>query len=109
MVPTVLLLLFAGIQVAAYFLARDIALSAAQEAVTAQRGYDAPDGAGATRANDFLARTNGWLLNPNVDVTVNGDDVQATVTGTSIPWVFRFNVSQTAHGRVERFSTDAQP
>jgi hypothetical protein len=107
--PAVLLLLFASIQVAVWFLARDVALNAAQEAVTAQRGYNAPEGAGAARANDFLAQTGDWLVKPQVSVARNGDDVQATVTGTSLRFVFTFAVSQTAHGRVERFSTDTQP
>ncbi len=107
--PAILLLTFASIQVAAWFLARDVALNAAQEAVTAQRGYNAADGAGAARANNFLAQAGDWLVNPQVSVTRNGDDVQATVTGTSLPFVFAFTVSQTAHGRVERFTTDTQP
>ena len=107
--PAILLLTFASIQVAALFLARDVALTAAQEAVTAQRAYNAPDGAGTARASNFLARAGDWLVNPQVTVIRNGDDVQATVTGTSLDFVFSFGVSQTAHGRVERFSTDTQP
>jgi Flp pilus assembly protein TadG len=107
--PAILVLLFSSIQVAMWFLARDIALNAAQEAVTAQRGYDAPDGAGTARANSFLARTSGWLVNPQITVTRDGDDVRATVTGTSLPFLMTLTVSQTAHGRVERFTTDVQP
>ncbi|HKT00084.1 MAG TPA: TadE family protein [Rugosimonospora sp.] len=107
--PAIILLTFAAIQVATWFLARDVALNAAQQAVTAQRGYNAPDGVGVTRANDFLAQAGGWLVNPQVRVTRNGDDVQATVTGTSIPFVLTWGVSQTAHGRVERFTTDVAP
>ncbi len=103
--PAILLLLFAAIQVAVWFLARDVALTAAQEAVTAQRGYNAPDGVGATRANDFLATAGSWLVNPRVVVTRTGDDVQATVTGRSVHFVFTFQVTQTVHGTVEHLTT----
>src|SRR5438067_2009788 len=54
--PAIIVGTFAAIQVASYFLARDVALNAAQEAATAQRGYNAPAGAGAARANDFLSK-----------------------------------------------------
>jgi len=107
--PAILVLTFASVQVACWFLARDVALNAAQEAVTGQRGYNAPAGAGAARANNFLAQAGDWLVNPQVSVVRNGDDVQATVTGSSLPFVFSWGVSQTAHGRVERFTTDVQP
>lgn len=107
--PAILLLTFASIQVATWFLARDVALNAAQEAVTAQRGYKAPDGAGEARASNFLSQAGDWLVDPHVTVVRNGDDVHATVTGSSVPFLFRLDVSQTAHGRVERFTTDTEP
>ena len=44
-----------------------------------------------------------------VTVERNGDDVSATVTGRSLRFVLAFEVSQTAHGRVERFSTEERP
>lgn len=107
--PAILLLLFASIQVAIWFLARDVALNAAEQAVTAQRGYNAADGVGQARANTFLAQAGDWLVNPQVTVVRNGDDVQATVTGTSLRFVLAFGVSQTAHGKVEHFTTGNQP
>jgi hypothetical protein len=107
--PAIILLTFAAVQVASWFLARDVALNAAQQAVTAQRGYNAPDGVGVARANDFLAQAGDWLVHPHVTVVRNGDDVQATVTGGSLPFVISWDVSQTAHGRVERFTTDVAP
>ena len=104
--PAILLLLFASVQVAVWFLARSVALAAAQEAVTAQRAYNAQDGAGQARAAAFLARAGDWLVDPRVTVQRSGDDVTATVTGRSLPFVRTFTVSQTAHGRVERFTTE---
>jgi hypothetical protein len=103
--PAILLLLFTAIQVAVWFLARDVAMTAAQEAVTAQRGYNAPDGAGVTRAEDFLSTAGDWLVQPHITVTRTGDDVRATVTGTSLRFVFTYNVSQTVHGNVEHVTT----
>ena len=107
--PVVLLLLFASIQAAAWFLARTVAMTAAQEAVTAERAYNAPGGAGQARAARFLNGAGDWLVGPKVTVVRNGDDVSATVTGRSLRFVLAIDVSQTAHGRVERFSTEERP
>jgi Flp pilus assembly protein TadG len=107
--PAVLLLLFASIQTAAWFLARNVAISAAQEAVTAERAYNAPNGAGQARAAKFLDSAGDWLVGPRVTVVRDGDDVSATVTGRSLRFVLAFDVSQTAHGRVERFSSEERP
>ena len=62
----VLFLLFASIQIAAVFIARSAALSAAQEAVSAQRAYQAPPGAGAAKADTFLDHTGEWLTGATV-------------------------------------------
>ncbi len=107
--PAVMVITFAAIQVAVKFLADDIALTAAQEAVTAQRAYNAQDGVGVARANAYLADAGDYLVNYQVVVTRTGDDVQATVTGQSLTFLWRFNISQTVHGRVERFTTEDDP
>lgn len=106
--PAILLALFASIQVAAVFMARSVALSAAQEATTAERVYDAPAGAGQDRGASFLARAGDWLGAGRVTVERNGDQVTSTVTGQAISLIpgFTFTVSQTARGEVERFTTD---
>ncbi|MFI5953352.1 TadE/TadG family type IV pilus assembly protein [Cryptosporangium sp. NPDC051539] len=106
--PAVLLALFASIQVAAVFMARSTALSAAQEATTAERAFDAPAGAGEDRGRAFLARAGDWLSGGRVTVVRNGDQVTTTVTGSAISLIpgFTFTVSETAHGEVERFTTD---
>ncbi|GAA0903204.1 TadE/TadG family type IV pilus assembly protein [Virgisporangium aurantiacum] len=107
--PVVLLLLFASIQIAAWFLARNVAMAAAQEAVTAERAYNAPSGTGQARAGRFLDGAGDWLVGPKVTVVRDGDDVSATVTGRSLRFLLAFDVSQTAHGRVERFSSEERP
>ncbi|MEV4623033.1 TadE/TadG family type IV pilus assembly protein [Asanoa sp. NPDC049573] len=108
--PLIILLLFLAIQIASVFLARSAALSAAQEAVSAQRAYQAPPGAGIAKGKEFLEHTGGWLSATAVsEAPAEADEVAFTVTGQAlsvIPGV-RFRVSQTAHGTVERFTVDA--
>jgi TadE-like protein len=106
--PAVLLALFASIQVAAVFMARSVALSAAQEASTAERAFGAPPGAGEDRGQSFLGRAGDWLSGGQVTVERDGEQVTTTVTGQAISLVpgFTFTVSQTARGEVERFTTD---
>ena len=105
----IILLLFTAIQIAAVFIARSAALSAAQEAVSAQRAYQAPPGVGVEKANAFLANTGDWLTMTEVTpAPAEAGEVAFTVSGRAlsvIPGV-AFPVSQTAHGTVERFTLD---
>ncbi|WP_030486155.1 TadE family protein [Micromonospora chokoriensis] len=108
MMPLILVLLFASIQVAAVFLARSTALNAAQGGVNAQRSYQAGDGAGVASATQFLNAAGGWLVGWNTPgpscVTVDDIHVTCTVSGRSLSVVpgVDFAVQQTAHGTVER-------
>lgn len=108
--PAILVLLFASIQAAAWFVARATALNAAQSGVNAQRVLQAPDGAGEQRATDFLTSAGDWLVDwdsPGPDCMTAATEVTCTVTGTAlsvVPWV-SFPVRQTAHGTVERWTT----
>ncbi|MEV0732885.1 TadE/TadG family type IV pilus assembly protein [Polymorphospora sp. NPDC050346] len=115
LVPAILVLLFASIQVAAIFLARSAALAAAQQAVTAQRMLDAEPGAGQERAAQFLAQPSGeWLVDAVIEPPVitydDGDPagVEFTVRGRAlslVPWL-DLTVVETAHGTVERFTDE---
>lgn len=102
----VLTLIFAAIQAATYYWARSIAVQAAHEAVTAQRAYDAPPGAGQDRAERFLATTGDGLSGTTVTVASDGQQVTATVSGTCLSVLPGFcaavGVSATAVGPVER-------
>ncbi|KAB1916847.1 TadE family protein [Micromonospora noduli] len=107
MMPLILVLLFASIQVAAVFLARSTALNAAQSGVNAQRTYQASDGAGVDSASRFLRASGGWLVGwdrsgPTCVTTTT--DVTCTVSGRSLSVVpgVDFAIQQTAHGTVER-------
>ncbi len=105
--PVILLLVFGAVQAATYFTARTVALSAAQVAVSTQRQYQAPEGAGERRARAFLERSGDWLRGWEVTMTEDGPDTVAyTVTGEAlsvIPGV-TWRVSQTARGTVERLN-----
>ncbi|MFD5814718.1 TadE family protein [Streptomyces sp. NPDC127038] len=104
-VPLAFLLLFTIIQGGLYFHGRSVAHHAAQQAVDAQRAYDAADGAGAAAAHDYLARMGGSLNDPTVQVDDNGNNVQVRVEGTVINLVPGWNghVSQSVRAPVERF------
>ncbi|MET8090177.1 TadE/TadG family type IV pilus assembly protein [Micromonospora sp. NPDC005220] len=108
MMPLILVLLFASIQVAAVFLARSTALNAAQGGVNAQRSYQAGDGAGVASATQFLNAAGGWLVDWKTPgpscVTVDDVHVTCTVSGRSLSVVpgVDFAIQQTAHGTVER-------
>ncbi|HLU33753.1 MAG TPA: TadE family protein [Natronosporangium sp.] len=108
--PAILLLVFGAVQVATYFTARTVALSAAQVGVTAARGYDATDADGRDRAEAFLAQAGDWLVDWQVIGPVRDEttgQVTVTVTGDALTLVpgYNWEVRQTAHGTIERFST----
>jgi hypothetical protein len=108
--PAILVLLFASIQLAVWFVARSTALNAAQSGVNAQRALQAPPGAGRDRASGFLRAAGDWLVDwqaPGPSCTTTATEVTCTVSGRSlsvIPGV-HFPVRQTAHGTVERWTT----
>lgn len=109
--PVILLLVFGSVQIATYFTARTVALSAAQLAVSAERRYGATPGSGVARAEAFLTASGDWLRDWEVgDPVRTGDAVEVTVTGTALSIVpgVRWRVSQTARGTIEQF-TEAAP
>jgi hypothetical protein len=105
--PLILVLLFASLQVAAVFLARSTALNAAQSGVNAQRVYQAHDGAGVDSATRFLRTAGDWLVGwerTGPSCVTTATEVTCTVRGRSLSVVpgVDFPVRQTAHGTVER-------
>ena len=102
--PLVLVCVFLTAHLCLVYLARQAALSVAQVAVAGERAWGASEGAGAERAQRFLDRLPGVLDNVEIEVTNDGEQVTATVTGTAtsiVPW-FTHTVTQTASGPVER-------
>lgn len=109
--PAVLLVVFGAVQLATYFTARTVALSAAQVAVATERQYGAAPGAGRDRAGQFLAGAGDWLVAAEVDPPVRtGEEVVVTVRGEALPVLpgLRWEIEQTARGTLERF-TEAGP
>lgn len=112
LLPLILLMLITSIQAAVYFLARAVALNAAQVAVTSARTLEGDSAAVAEqKALDFIAATAGWLTpvdgaDPAVVVKDEAaGEVTATVTGRALRLVPGLNltVRQTARGPIERF------
>jgi hypothetical protein len=104
--PLLLVLVFGVAHLGMYYLARQAALSVAQVAVEGERGYQAEPGAGLERAQNFHAALPNVLLNPDIQVSNDGEHVVATVSGDAIsviPW-FTQSVSQTASAPVERLT-----
>lgn len=108
--PFVILLTLAVVQAGMWFHARNIALAAAREGVTAARTYQATDSDGAARAREVLGRIAGdSLRTPTVSTAGSGaESVQVTVTGTApslLPGIGGLHVSQSATGPREHWTT----
>jgi len=105
-VPVVFALVFGCIQVSIYSFARTLALTAAQEAVSAQRAYQAPAGTGEARAWTVIRSQSDTLRNVQVTVRVVGRNIVATVTGITqsvLPGINGYQVKATASGPIEEF------
>ncbi|MGW4559362.1 TadE family protein [Streptomyces sp. NPDC004365] len=105
--PFVLLATVAVIQASMWYYARQIALTAAREGLTAARAYQSSPAAGASQARNVLERTAGDSLRGySVSVSSNGQRVRVQVSGTAlsmIPGVPGLQVNQTASGPQERW------
>ncbi|MFG2463308.1 TadE family protein [Streptomyces sp. NPDC048523] len=104
-VPLAFLLVFTLIQGGIWFHGRSVAHHAAQQAVDAQRAYDAVPGAGQAAAGAFLARMGGSLNGTAVKVSDDGETVSVLVEGNVINLVpgWSGHVSQRVQAPVERF------
>ncbi|MEU4095901.1 TadE/TadG family type IV pilus assembly protein [Streptomyces sp. NPDC026673] len=108
--PFVILLTLAVVQAGMWFHARNIALAAAREGVTAARTYRATDTDGAPRAREALRRIAGdSLRDPSVSTAGSGtESVRVTVTGTApslLPGIAGLRVTQSATSPRERWTT----
>ena len=106
--PFVLLAAVAVIQASMWFYARQIALTAACEGLTAARAYQANPADGAAQARNVLGRTAGNSLRGySVAASSNGQRVRVQVSGTAmsmIPGLSGLRVTQSASGPVERWT-----
>ncbi|MDP9799762.1 hypothetical protein J2S43_008274 [Catenuloplanes nepalensis] len=108
LMPVIFFMLFGAIQIAAVYMARATALSAAQTAVSTQRLYDADEGSGQAGALAFIQTAGDWLTEPEVIVVVDEPNgvVSCDVAGNALSiipgWTIR--VTQSASGPIERFT-----
>lgn len=107
--PFIIVLTIAVVQVSMWYHARNIALTAAREGVTAGRGYQASPGDGAARARSTLDRIGGDSLRAP-EVSTDGstaDTVEITVSGTAVsmlPGIPGLHISQSASAARERWT-----
>ena len=112
--PVVLVATFALIQGALYYHARDVALAAASDGLTAARARTGSDTEGRDAASAFLQRAGGDDVLQGSSVTSVRTATTATVTVTGrtlslVPGLPGWSVSQSASGPVERFTRAGQP
>jgi Flp pilus assembly protein TadG len=112
--PAVLLATFGLIQGALYYHARDVALAAATDGLTAARSRTGTSDEGRRAARAFLARAGGRDVLADANVTSARTTTTATVTvsGSAIslvPGLPGWQLAQTASGPVERFTRPGEP
>lgn len=107
--PVVLLTTIAVIQASMWYYAREIALTAAREGLTAARAYQASPADGTARAQEVLGRSAGDSLRGyGVSASNDGQRVRIQVSGTAlsmIPGLSGLKITQSASGPVERWTT----
>ena len=112
--PAVLLAVFGIIQGALYYHARDVALAAASDGLTAARARTGSGAEGRDAASAFLQRAGGDGVLQGSSVTSVRTATTATVTVTGrtlslVPGLPGWSVSQSASGPVERFTRGGEP
>jgi Flp pilus assembly protein TadG len=110
--PFVLLATVAVIQASLWYYARQIALTAAREGVSAAKAYQSGPADGAAQARSVLSRTAGDSLRSySVVASSNGQRVRVQVSGTAlsmIPGLSGLHVTQSASGPVERWTAPGE-
>jgi Flp pilus assembly protein TadG len=109
--PALLLVLLGVFQFAAWYLAGEVALGAAQEGARAARLRTGSEADGRASAWRFIEQANGGhLLAPQVRVERGPDDVRVEVSGRAVPLVpgLSLPVRHTAAGEVERFRGEGE-
>ncbi|MGP4001702.1 TadE family protein [Streptomyces sp. 8N706] len=107
--PFVILATIAVVQASMWYFARDIALTAAREGLTAGRSYGAGPTEGAARARSVLDRTAGDSLQGTAVSTAGstGQRIRIQVSGTvpsMLPGVGGMTITQSASGPIERWT-----
>ena len=110
--PFVLLATVAVIQASMWYYARQIALTAAREGLTAARAYESNPADGTSRARDVQGRTAGDSQRGySVSSSSDGQRVRVQVSGTAlsmIPGVAGLQITQSASGPLERWTVPGE-
>ena len=109
--PALMLILLGVFQFAAWYLAGEVALGAAQEGARAARVRAGTEADGSASAWRFITQANGGqLLDPQVTVTRGPDQVRVEVSGQAVSLVpgLTLRVDHTAAGEVERFRGEGE-
>ncbi|MER5915622.1 TadE/TadG family type IV pilus assembly protein [Streptomyces sp. NPDC001982] len=110
--PFVLLATVAVIQASMWYYARQIALTAAREGLTAARAYQSSPAEGAAQAQEVLGRSAGdSLCGYSVSASSDGQRVRVQVSGTAlsvIPGVSGLQITQSASGPLERWTVPGE-
>lgn len=110
--PFVLLATVAVVQASMWYYARQIALTAAREGVSAARAYKSSPAEGTAQARNVLGRTAGDSLRGySVSASSDGQRVRIEVSGTAlsmIPGVAGLQITQSASGPVERWTVPGE-
>jgi len=107
--PVFLLLLLATVQAALVWHARNVARSAAEQGLQAERLYDGTASAGQQRARQFLAETAGTLLvSTSVSTGRTAGIARIEVRGAALALIpgLHLNVHADISSPVERFTPD---
>lgn len=108
--PLILSITFGVIEGAHWYHARSIALAAAEEGVRVATADGGSVAAGLAKAEQFAAQlgSNGLFSNVSVHPSSSATEITFTVTGQSLtlfPGWTGYQISQTASGPVERFTS----
>lgn len=108
--PAVLLMIFAGIQIANYFFARSLAVTAAQVGVDTARVDGGNINAGRNAAQRFLDENGSdSILGVSITTQVSPAEIRIRITGRAqsiMPGLPGMRVDQEARAPIERTTTD---
>jgi Flp pilus assembly protein TadG len=114
LVPVIMVLIFAGPQLALWYYAREAAQAAAQAGTRAASAQNAPAGTGSGAAKAYLTSTGkdtisgAWAIEHNTPTTVSVEVHAAVPRVIPLPGL-TFSVDVIASRARERFTTPGQP
>lgn len=114
LVPVIMLLIFAGPQLALWYYAREAAQAAAQAGTRAASAENAPAGSGQRAADGYLATTGKGTISSSTATEHNTATTVSVQVHATVPRVIplpglKFSVDVSASRARERFTTPGAP